>query len=82
MNRPMTPGIIASGPKAIQVVVTAPTTGSRTAWVPRTAAAEGSSPSWTWAYTFSPTTIASSTIRPIAMIRANMLIMFSDMPVR
>ena len=75
MMLPMMPPMTNSGKKDAIVVNVDATTGATIARAPATAAVRGGRPFSNSCMAFSPTTMASSTIMPVAIISANMLIM-------
>jgi hypothetical protein len=68
-NLLITPPSVPIGKKTATVVKVLDTTGAQTSVVPLRAASVGLSPRCRCRYEFSRTTIASSTIRPIAIVR-------------
>ena len=81
MSSPYTPGIPRSGAKAAIVVRTPKAAGKSTLRVPRIAdSSRLSPPSSIRRWTFSPTTIASSTTMPRATMNANMLSRLTVIP--
>ena len=74
-NFPVSPGISKRGIKAIIVVAILKITGRETSLVPAIAASIGLSPFLRYSYTFSPTTMASSTTIPSTTRNPNMEIM-------
>ena len=79
---PISPPIIISGTKAAMVVNDAATTGANILCAPPSAACKGGSPFSKWESASSPTTIASSTIIPNAIINANRLTILILPPIR
>ena len=79
-NLPIIPSIIRSGIKAATVVKTAAITGHMTSEAPLTAASFGSIPSSMFLWTFSITTIASSTTIPSTRTSAKRLRLFIVIP--
>ena len=78
--RPATPGMKATGTKtAISTAVVA-MMGPVTSLIALRAACNGGRPASSWRSTFSTTTIASSTTRPIASTMPSRLSMFSEKP--
>ena len=70
-SEPVTPSINAIGEYTATKVMVIEITGIAISRVPIIAASNGDFPSFTWRSTFSSTTIASSTTKPIAKIKAN-----------
>ena len=71
MNSPNTPPIENIGRKAAIVVKVETITGQKTSFAPRDAASIGFMPFSIWRYIFSVTMIASSTIIPSTIKKAN-----------
>ena len=85
MTRPMVPPTMVRGRNAKQVVATATATGSMTSFEPSIAASIRDLPISRWRWTFSITTIASSTMMPVAMSRPKVemtLIVMSVLSIR
>ena len=78
----MKPEIVNSGINAAIVVSDDDITGANMRRAPPSAASSDPSPVWKWVSASSPTTIASSTMIPSAMISANSEIMLMLAPAR
>ena len=78
----MVPLINSKGKKAAIVVNEDAVIGPIIRCAPPKAACKGASPCWKWARVSSPTTMASSTMMPKAMIIPNRLIMLIDPPIK
>ena len=78
---PAIPEIIVNGTNTQSIVSVEAITEIPTSEVPCTAASLGFSPRSRWVVTFSRTTMASSTTMPMAMDRADMEMIFNELPV-
>ena len=77
-NAPTSPWMNASGANTTMVVIVEAKIAGPTSAVASSAALHRSRPAWMWRYTFSSTTIASSTTRPTEIARPPNVMKFSD----
>ena len=81
MISPIWPDTMKSGRKAATLVSVAAITGASIRRAPSSAASAGPAPAARWVTACSPTTMASSTMMPMAMMSANRLTMLIVWPV-